>query len=149
MSESDWTSVWDDRFQPAFWQAKHAMTKAADAVYRRHGVRQGQQYLLMCLWGRDGQTPGEIAATTGLATPTITRSATRMEAAGLLRREPHATDKRLVCLRLTAEGQRLRQVLNEEMSRLSDRALAGLSPGDRANLTTMMRTIRANLTDER
>ena len=145
MTESDWTSVWDDRFQPAFWTAKHAMTNAADAVYRRHGVRLGQQYLLMCLWGRDGLTPGEIAATTGLATPTVTRSATRMAASGLLRREPDPVDGRLVRLWLTDEGRRLRRVLNAEISQLSERALAGLSDAERESLVAMLHRIRANL----
>lgn len=146
MSVPEWTSTWDDEFQPAFWMAKQAMTRAADALFRRHGVRQGQQYLLMCLWHRDGQTPGEIAAAIGLATPTVTRSATRMEAAGLLKRTPHPSDRRLVCLRLTDEGKRLRRVLNDEVSRLSERALSGLSATDREHLTAMLRRIRENLT---
>lgn len=146
---SDWTAVWQDRFQPAFWKAKHAMTNAADAVYRRHGVRQGQQYILMCLWGRDGQTPGEIAATTGLATPTVTRSATRMAAAGLLRREAHPRDRRLVLIRLTDEGRRLHRVLDDEMTRLTDRALAGLDATEREAFTRMLGTVRENLSAER
>jgi MarR family transcriptional regulator, organic hydroperoxide resistance regulator len=76
-------------FQTAFWSAKHALSVATTAAFSRHGVHEGQQFILRRLWAQDGLTPGEIARRLGLATPTVTRAATRMEAAGLLRREPH------------------------------------------------------------
>ena len=53
------------------------------------------------------QTPGQVAKRLDLATPTVTRAATRMEAAGLLHRAPHPSDARLVRLCLTAEGRAL------------------------------------------
>ncbi|MGH8879376.1 MAG: MarR family winged helix-turn-helix transcriptional regulator [Stackebrandtia sp.] len=145
MPVPDWISTWDDDFQPAFWMAKHAMVRAAEATFQRFGVRQGQQYVLMCLWHRDGQTPGELAAAIGLATPTVTRTTARMEKTGLVKRTAHPTDRRLVCVNLTPEGQRLREVLNAEVSRLSDRALSGLSAEERASLVTMLHTVRRNL----
>jgi DNA-binding MarR family transcriptional regulator len=83
---------WAENFLTAFWAAKRAMATASEAAYSRHGVRAGQQFILHCLWDNDGLAPGEIARRLGLATPTVTRAATRMEAAGLLRREPHPTD---------------------------------------------------------
>src|SRR5439155_1044659 len=83
-------------FQTAFWSTKHALSMATAAAFSRHGVHEGQQFILRQLWAEDGQTPGEIARRLGLATPTVTRAATRMEAAGLLRREPHPGDRRLV-----------------------------------------------------
>jgi MarR family transcriptional regulator, organic hydroperoxide resistance regulator len=73
-------------FQTAFWSAKRALSVATMAAFSRHGVHEGQQFILRRLWAQDGQTPGEIARRLGLATPTVTRAATRMEAAGLLRR---------------------------------------------------------------
>ena len=50
----------DDDFQAAFWATKRAIALAAEAAYNRHGVRSGQQFILRCLWYRDGQTPGEV-----------------------------------------------------------------------------------------
>src|SRR5579875_2397764 len=81
-------------FQAAFWSAKHALALASAAAFSRHGVHEGQQFILRRLWSQDGQTPGEIARALGLATSTVTRAATRMEAASLLRREPHESDRR-------------------------------------------------------
>src|SRR5690348_18499014 len=87
-------------FQTAFWATKHALSMATAAAFSRHGVHEGQQFILRQLWAEDGQTPSEIARRLGLATPTVTRAATRLEAAGLLRREPHPGDRRLVRLLL-------------------------------------------------
>src|SRR6201995_1936553 len=89
-------------FQAAFWSAKHALAIASAAAFSRHGVHEGQQFILRRLWAEDGQTPGEIAKSLGLATSTVTRAATRMEATGLLAREPHERDRRLGPVRLAA-----------------------------------------------
>jgi len=135
-----------DEFQAAFWGAKRALAVAAEAAYNRHGVHCGQQFILSCLWETDGLTPGEIARRLELATPTVTRAATRMEAAGLLRRSPHPTDARLVRLVLTDRGRKLESVIAEEMRRLSEKALRGLSPEEQAQLIQFLHTIRVNLT---
>jgi MarR family transcriptional regulator, organic hydroperoxide resistance regulator len=132
-------------FQTAFWGAKRAMTTAAEAAYNRHGVRAGQQFILHCLWQTDGLAPGEIARMLGLATPTVTRAATRMEAAGLLRRSPHPSDARLVRLVLTDRGRELEAVIAEEMKRLSEKALRGLSQEEQAEFVRYLQTIRMNL----
>jgi MarR family transcriptional regulator, organic hydroperoxide resistance regulator len=132
-------------FQPVFWAAKRVLAHASATAFSRHGVHEGQQYVLRCLWSEDGLTPGEVARRLGLATPTVTRATTRMEAAGLLRRVPHDQDRRLVRLVLTERGRTLEQVIGEEMDRLSDRALAGLDSAERAALVRSLNRVRRNL----
>lgn len=132
-------------FLTAFWSTKRAMATASEVAYNRHGVRAGQQFILHCLWQTDGLAPGEIARRLGLATPTVTRAATRMEAAGLLRREPHPTDARLVRLRLTDRGRELRTIMVKEMDALRERALAGLSPAERTEFVRLLNTLHRNL----
>jgi DNA-binding MarR family transcriptional regulator len=136
----------EDDFQTAFWGAKHALSVATSAAFSRHGVHEGQQFILRCLWTNDGLTPGEVARQLGLATPTVTRAATRMEAAGLLRREPYPGDRRLVRLRLTDRGRSLEKVIAEETDLLTERALATLDPAGREAVIGALRTIRQNLT---
>jgi DNA-binding MarR family transcriptional regulator len=138
-------SVDRDEFQAAFWAAKKAMAEAAEAAFNQHGVRAGQQFILECLWATDGQTPGELAKRLDLATPTVTRAATRMEAAGLLRREAHPHDARLVRLCLTERGRKLEKTLEQERYRLTGRALEGLSAMQRDQLVQLLETIRTNL----
>ena len=132
-------------FEDAFRLAKHALAHASISVFARHGVYEGQQFVLRRLWRQDGLTPGQIAKQLGLATPTVTRAATRMEAAGLLRREPHPTDGRLVRLVLTARGRELEQFIGPEMRALTEQTLAGFSPGERSELIRALRRMASNL----
>jgi DNA-binding MarR family transcriptional regulator len=133
-------------FQTAFWAAKHALSAAAAAAFSRHGVHEGQRFILRCLWDEDGLTPGDVAKRLALATPTVTRAATRMEAAGLIRREPHPSDGRLVRLMLTDHGRSLEQVIAAETDQLTERALATFSPAERVAFIGALADIRRNLT---
>ncbi len=135
-----------DDFQTAFWATKHALSAATAAAFSRHGVHEGQQFILRRLWAQDGQTPGEIARGLGLATPTVTRAATRMETAGLLRREPHPGDRRLVRLLLTERGRSLEGVIAAETDKVTERALATFGPGERETVIHALAAIRRNLT---
>jgi DNA-binding MarR family transcriptional regulator len=132
-------------FQTAFWATKHALSAATAAAFSRHGVHEGQQFILRLLWAQDGQAPGEIARRLGLATPTVTRAATRMEASGLLRREPHPGDRRLVRLLLTERGRSLEDVIGAETDKLTERALATFGPAERDALIRALTAIRHNL----
>ena len=134
-----------DEFQAAFWAAKRAMAEAAEAAFQRHGVRSGQQWILRCLWAEDGLSPGEIARRLDLATPTVTKAATRMETAGLLTRHGHPDDARLVRLCLTDRGRALEKTVSDEMHELTRRALSDLDDADVAALTRYLVRIRENL----
>jgi len=132
-------------FEDAFRLAKHALAQASTSVFARHGVYEGQQFVLRRLWRQDGLTPGQIAKQLGLATPTVTRAATRMEASGLLRREPHPSDGRLVRLVLTPRGRELEQVIGPEMRALTEQTLAGFSAEERSELLRALRRMASNL----
>src|SRR3984885_3559767 len=132
-------------FQTAFWSAKHALALASATAFYRHGVHEGQQFVLRSLWAEDGLTPGEVARRLGLATPTVTRATTRMEAAGLLRRVPHERDRRLVRLYLTDRGRVLEKEIGREIDNLTERALASLDQSERAALVRYLNSIRENL----
>ena len=145
MTEKDDAPEAADDFQTAFWAAKHALALASAAAFSRHGVHEGQQFVLRSLWAEDGLTPGEIARRLGLSTPTVTRATIRMEAAGLLRREPHPSDGRMVRLRLTGRGRDLEKAIDAEMDKLTERALATFGDTERAALIGALRQIRRNL----
>ena len=134
-----------DEFQAVFWGTKRALAEAANVAYQRHGVRDGQQFLLMALWDEDGLAPGELARRLGLATPTVTRAAIRMEGAGLVTRHPDLDDRRLVRIHLTERGRELEHVLDKEMRALSERALATLTDARRRELIEALGQIRHNL----
>ena len=64
---------------------------------------------------------------------------------GLLRREPHPSDRRMVRLRLTSRGRGLEKVIDEEIRQLTERALATLSAAERETLIRTLQRIRRNL----
>jgi MarR family transcriptional regulator, organic hydroperoxide resistance regulator len=132
-------------FQPAFWAAKRVLAHASATAFARHGVHEGQQYILLTLWAEDGLPPGEVARRLGLATPTVTRATARMEAAGLLRRQPHERDGRLVRLFLTDRGRALEKEIGREIDELSERALASLDESERETLVRLLDSISRNL----
>jgi DNA-binding MarR family transcriptional regulator len=68
-----------------------------------------------------------------------------MEAVGLLRRQPHERDGRLVRLFLTERGWALKGVIEGEMRALDERALASLDQVERAALVRSLNSVRRNL----
>ena len=135
----------DDDFQSAFWNTKRTLAEASEVAYRRHGVHAGQQFILRLLWREDGLTPGRIARSLDLATPTVTKMTTRMEAAGLVERRPHPSDRRLVRIALTDRGRALEDVIGAEMQGVTERALHSLTPDERALLLRFLGEVRRNL----
>ncbi len=135
----------DAEFLETFWATKHALASAWMAAFSAHGVHEGQQFVLRCLWQENGLAPGEVAKRLGLATPTVTRAATRMEASGLLRRQPHPIDRRLVRLVLTPKGRALEEVTAREMESLTARALSGFTRRQEAALVASLTKIHENL----
>jgi DNA-binding MarR family transcriptional regulator len=122
-----------------FTQAAKLLREAADEAMSQHGVRVGQHIVLSALWEQDGLTPGEIARRLGIATPTIVNTATRMEEAGLVARQPDPADARLVRLYLTPRGRSVREPVRAARAALERHATASLTAAE-------LETLRAALT---
>jgi DNA-binding MarR family transcriptional regulator len=130
-----------------FTQAAKLLREAADDAMSKHGVRVGQHIVLSALWEQDGLTPGEIARRLGVATPTVVNTATRMEEAGLLTRQPDPADARLVRLQLTPAGRQSRKPVRAARSALERHATATLTAGELESLRSGLRKIIAQLRD--
>jgi DNA-binding MarR family transcriptional regulator len=135
-----------ERFQQAFWAAKRAIADSTGAAFAKHGVHAGQQFILRCLWDEDGLAPGEIASRLDLSTPTVTKATTRMEAAGLVTRRPHPTDRRLVRIQLTRRGRSLQSEIDKEIQHMTERALRSMSDRQRDQLVRLLSAIQRDLT---
>jgi len=79
-----------------------------------------QGRILYVLWQQDGITISQLSAQTSLANTTLTSMLDRMEASGLIRREPSPKDRRalLICLTekaraLQADYDRISQQMNQ------------------------------------
>ena len=77
-------------------------------------------------------TLGELAAAEQVQPPTVTRLVTSLESAGLVVRETDGLDRRVVRVRLTAEGRRTLQRIRSLKNAYLARRLAALDPADQA-----------------
>jgi DNA-binding MarR family transcriptional regulator len=77
-------------------------------------------------------TLGELAAAEQVQPPTVTRLVTSLEDAGLVVRQTDGLDRRVVRVRLTAEGRRTLQRIRSLKNAYLARRLAALDPADQA-----------------
>ena len=136
-----------NEFLTLFTRASKLMRGAADEAMSRHGVRVGQNLVLEVLWGTDGLTPGELAERLHVSTPTVVKSATRMEATGLVARRRDEADRRLVRIYLTDRGRSVQTEIEAARDELDRRATAGLTDADRRHLISALRKIIAAMAD--
>jgi DNA-binding MarR family transcriptional regulator len=86
------------------------------------GVTGGQVSLLVTIHARPGIGVRELAALERMSAAGMSKYVGRLEAAGLVEREPSAADRRRVGLRVTAEGERvLRSVKSRRTAWLAAR----------------------------
>jgi MarR family transcriptional regulator for hemolysin len=137
-----------NEFLSLFTRASKLMREAADEAMSRHGVRVGQNLVLEVLWETDGLTPGELAQRLHVATPTVVKSATRMEATGLLTRRRDEHDARLVRLYLTDRAQSVRNAIEAERDALARRATAGLTDAEHRALVRALTKIVEEFADK-
>jgi len=95
------------QFIRLLWQLDHALNKRSRRLLRDAGVTAPQRFLIKVVGMRPGCTPGELARFLHVTPATVTRVVQRMQAAGLLRREPDQEDSRRVRLHLTLKGRRV------------------------------------------
>jgi MarR family transcriptional regulator, organic hydroperoxide resistance regulator len=134
---------------PALFRALAKAFKGVNAELGRrlepHGVHPGQDYVLDELWRQDGQPVGVLAGRIGIEVPTLVRTLSRMEAAGLLRREADPADGRRAIVRLTERGRELEQVVPAILAEVTEQATAGMSETEREQLLRLLRDLRGNL----
>ncbi len=130
-----------NEFLSLFTRASKLMRGAADEAMSRHGVRVGQNLVLEVLWESDGLTPGELASRLKVATPTVVKSASRMQSAGLLTRRRDQADRRLVRLYLTDRAHEIQAEIERERDELERRATATLTSEELACVMTALAKI--------
>ena len=83
-----------------------------DIVTDRHRAMSGLEVRI--LWALSSQgpaRPSDLAASLGMGAPTVSKAIAKLDASGLVLREPSATDQRAHILHLSAEGRRAAQEL--------------------------------------
>ena len=86
---------------------------------------------LAALARHDSMTPGELAEHEKVQPPSMTRVLAVLEERGLVRREPHATDRRQVVLTVTEEGRDVVQRVRRRREAWLAQRLQELTPDER------------------
>ena len=88
--------------------------RRANAWMLDHGVTADQLVLLIVVAREPGITQITIVERTGSDPNTVASILRRLEQRRLVRREAHASDRRVRCVFLTAEGRRVQQRVAED-----------------------------------
>ncbi|MBL3570750.1 MarR family transcriptional regulator [Rhodovulum sp. BSW8] len=141
-----------DKDDSAGYLANHMARLFAAALTRRIaplGLMPGQFMVLLELWREDGLTQRDLVERLDVEQATMANTLNRMERDGLIMREPDAADRRARRVRLTARARALEAPATEAATEVNARALARLSPGDRARFPEMLQAVIAALRADR
>ncbi|MEU9192356.1 MarR family winged helix-turn-helix transcriptional regulator [Streptomyces hundungensis] len=83
------------------------------------------------------RSAADLAPEVGLDRSGVTRRASQLETAGLLRREPDPHDRRATLLALTDEGERTVRALRQRLSDHIEGSLASWPPGEAATFARL------------
>ena len=122
-------------------KAYQRVTQSAKQRLGAYGVTPVQYAVLKVLWERDSQSGAELGERLLLDSATMTGLLDRLEHAGLIERQSHATDRRVNRVMLTALGRELQVPLDREMDQLNQDFLGQFPPQEAMLLWELLTTI--------
>lgn len=117
----------------------------AGAALARIGLAVGQEALLMELAEHGPRSQAQLAAAAGCEPPTITSAVRRLEANGIVRREPSTTDKRAVVVDLTQKGRTVLEELSGVWRQVAEETTSGLTHTEVPELIRMLQDLAHSL----
>ena len=114
------------------WQSVSTRYTIGQATLGSYGVTPVQYALLKVLWERDNQNGAQLGERLLLDSATMTGLLDRLEHAGLIERQSHATDRRVNRVLLTTRGHALQVPLDREMDQLNQDFLGQFPPRGKA-----------------
>jgi DNA-binding MarR family transcriptional regulator len=120
-------------------------TRSLDRALKPRGLDQPQWRVLMILREHDAAPMGTIAELAVMQLPTVVKLIQRMTRAGLVAVAPRERDRRIVEVRLTAEGRGALAHVRRAASVVYRRALAGLPAGEVDRVLAALARTEANL----
>ncbi|MGH9354965.1 MAG: MarR family winged helix-turn-helix transcriptional regulator [Terriglobia bacterium] len=122
------------------------LTRGADWVLKAENLSFTQYNVLRILRGAPAGLPcGEIASRMITRDPDITRLLDRMEKRGLISRARESRDRRLVLARLTPEGLKLADRLDEPVQKIHRKQLGHMRKGQMQALAKLLAAARSGL----
>ena len=122
------------------------LTRGAIGVLKSEDLSQTQYNVLRILRGAPGGLPcGEIASRMITRDPDVTRLLDRMEKRGLISRARESSDRRMVLVRLTPEGRKVVDRLDEPIQKMHRKLLGHLGKERLRTLGELLAAARAKV----
>jgi DNA-binding MarR family transcriptional regulator len=134
-----------DRLAHLVKDASRTFNRALQARLAVHGVSFGQWTFLRVLWERDGLTQRQLSDEAGVMEPTTNAAVKALEAAGYVRREQRAGNRKNVHVVLTTRGRALKRKLVPLAEDVNRRGIAGVAPDEVAVTRAVLLAIIRNL----
>ena len=112
------------------------------------GLTQAQWQILVRISHMEGARQSQIADVLEMQPISVARMIDRMEAAGWVERRPDPQDRRAVNLYLTGKAEPILEQMWERAAQTRALAGTGLSTDDQQTLLRILRSMRANMTNE-
>jgi len=109
MAASDEWLKLDNQLCFLLYGASRAVTQLYQPLLEPLGLTYPQYLVLLVLWEEDGASVRTLSERLYLDSGTLTPLLSRLESAGLVRRERSAADARVVDIYLTAAGKKLKR----------------------------------------
>jgi MarR family transcriptional regulator for hemolysin len=123
------------------------LRKRFDQKARALGLTRAQWQVLAHLALNEGIHQGALADILEIEPITLVRILDRLQSAGLIERRPHAKDRRVWLLHLTAAARPILDEMRALGAETREEALAGVPAEDRENLMTILSLMKTNLID--
>jgi MarR family transcriptional regulator, organic hydroperoxide resistance regulator len=132
----------------------YALVQACRAHYTRVrvllnklGLHPGQEMFLLSLWEEEGLAQTELADRLHVQRATVTNTVTRLEAVGLVRRQPDVEDGRIYRIYLTEEGKKVHEATRSIWLEMESAITNGLGDDEMSALTDLLARVTTNLSD--
>jgi MarR family transcriptional regulator for hemolysin len=112
--------------------ASRAYRAAADKVAADYGLSQatGLPVLVISRFGENGVRPGVLAETLSLEASSLVRVVDQLIESALLERHEDPHDRRAKILRLTAEGQKTAELMDQALRPFRRKLFGAFEPAD-------------------
>lgn len=111
----------------------------------RIGMQEGYRHMLFHLSHEDNLTQLELTRRAHLKAPTVSVALRKMETAGLVSRSTDPKDQRQTLVRLTEEGRRMDQQMQENIQRTEALFSRGLTVEEQESLKRLLLHMRENV----
>ena len=131
----------EESLSEAFWAVARELRHRSRDALQPYEVSPSQSRALATLQRHGRMRPGELALTLRIAPRSATEVVDDLQAHGLVERRPDPADRRATLVALTGQGAEAGQAIAAARRAEAARFFGALSPGDRADLGRILRTL--------